>query len=87
METTLFDAGGAARHAASRPRPRRASEELQAYRALARSRRAPAPLSFSAKSEADCQDGAFLRHRRLASRRPGPSRPQACRDDAGAAPR
>ena len=47
----------------------------------------PAPLSFSAKSEADCQDGAFLRHRRLASRRPGPSRPQACRDDAGAAPR
>ena len=51
METTLFAAGGAARHAASRPRPRRASEELQAYRALARSRRAPAPQSFSAKSD------------------------------------
>ena len=34
-------------------------------------------------------DLPFLRHRRLASRRPGPgpSRPQACRDDAGAAPR
>ena len=32
-------------------------------------------------------DLPFLRHRRLASRRPGPPRPQACRDDAGAAPR
>jgi hypothetical protein len=86
---TLRCRAGGASWAASRPRA--ASGDLGGAARLPRARPlaagAGAAVVRSLNLRQIMADLPFLRHRRLASRRPGPSRPQACRDDAGAAPR